>query len=255
MLTASRRRTTTSDRVAPGSGVWHKTVSGETAFLRAQQKFGSELASEQYPSGYRQDLKGRLERRAVLRMIANFPAGSHILDCPCGTGRVMQLLLEKQFRVTAADCSIHMVSRCRDNMLTKFPALSATMDFCVEDVMGTTFADRSFDCVICNRLLHHYDDAETRIKVLRELARLSRGLVIVSFTNARSFSVMRMRLRSALAGNGHRKPPPPTRKQMASEFAAAGLTCVRTVSVLHGLSRMDYMAGVATDRLSHQPLQ
>ena len=247
LLAVARRRKIERDPVARGSGVWLDRVGGETCFLRAQQKFGSELASVQYPDGYRRDLKGRLERRAVLRMIAAFPAGGHILDCPCGTGRVMQLLLEKNFRVTAADCSGHMVSRSRENMLERFPALSGRMGFCVEDVMGTTFADRSFDGVICNRLLHHYDNRETRITVLRELARVSRGLVVVSFTNARSVSSIRKRLRANLAGQPYRASSTPTRAQMVREFAEAGLTCVRTIGVLRGLSRMSYMAGMPTE--------
>lgn len=241
------RRTIDRELVARGSGVWLDNVAGETCFLRAQQKFGSELASVQYPDGYRRDLKGRMERRAVLRMIAAFPAGGHILDCPCGTGRVMELLMEKAFRVTAADCSSHMVGRCRENMLDRFPTLSGRMDFCVEDAMGTTFADRSFDGVICNRLLHHYDDRETRITVLRELARVSRGLVVISFTNARSVSAVRKRLRARLSGQPYRASRTPTREQMVGEFAEAGLTCVRTIGVLRGLSRMSYMAGMPTE--------
>ncbi len=244
--TVTRRRPADRDPVARGSGVWLDNVGGETCFLRAQQKFGSELASVQYPDGYRDDLKGRLERRAVLRMITAFPSGGHILDCPCGTGRVMRLLLERNLRVTAADCSAHMVSRCRENMTARFPTLSNRMNFCVEDVMGTTFADRSFDGVICNRLLHHYEDRETRIRVLRELARVSRGLVIVSFTDARSVSGLRKRLWAGITGQSYRPSRTPTRAQMAHEFAEAGLTCVKSTGVLRGLSRMSYMAGMPT---------
>ena len=36
---------------------------------------------------------------------------------------------------------------------------------------------------MCNRLLHHFAEPDVRIGVLRELARVSRGPVIVSFSN------------------------------------------------------------------------
>lgn len=224
-------------------GVWRQAVSGDTAFVRAQQRFGSELASVQYPVDYRRNLKGILERRTVLAMLDGLPPGGHILDCPCGTGRVMQLLLDRQFSVTAADCSEHMVQRCRENMLARYPQLAARMTFGVEDVTATSYADRSFDGVICNRLLHHYCNSETRIAVLRELARISRGLVIVSFTDGHSVSAIRKRLRAALPGA--KKFNPPTRAQIAKEFAAAGMTCVRVVPVMWGMSRMCYMAGLS----------
>ena len=223
-------------------GVWLQSVPGETAFVRAQQRFGSELASIQYPAGYRSDLKGTLERRAVLAMLDELPPGGHILDCPCGTGRVMQLLLDRQFRVTAADCSEHMVERCRNNMLSANSHLSGRMTFGVEDVLATSYADASFDGVICNRLLHHYDDGATRVAVLRELARVSRGPVIVSFTDALSVSATRKRVKARLLRRTCSKLP--TRAQLAREFAAAGMTCIRTVPVMWGLSRMCYMAGM-----------
>lgn len=210
--------------------------------MRTQQQFGSELASVEYPSGYRRDLKGYFERRAVMRMISTLPSGGHILDCPSGTGRVMRLLLSNGFRVTAADCSVHMVDRCRANMLSDFPDMVNRMAFDVEDIAATRYPDRSFDGIVCNRLFHHYDDANVRTGVLRELCRISRGLVIVSFSNSLSASIVRSRLRGQFE-NRFSHLNSVTKPQMVREFEAAGMDVVLAQPVLWGLSRMWYMAG------------
>lgn len=225
------------------AGAWRQPVSGATAFERAQKVFGSELAAAQYPAGYRRDLKGCFERRAVLRILSAFPSGGHILDCPSGTGRVMQLLLGAGFRVTAADCSVHMVDRCRENMISDFPHLTDRMDFRVEDIASTTFPDCCFDGIICNRLFHHYDDASIRIRVLRELGRLTRGLIVVSFSNSFSTSMLRTKLRGALSGRHRARVNSISQAQMSREFEEAGMDVVLVQPVLWGLSRMWYMAG------------
>lgn len=172
----------------------------------------------------------------MLKILSAFPRGGHILDCPSGTGRVMQFFLDAGFRVTAADCSAHMVDRCRENMTSDFPRLADRMDFRIEDVASLRFPDRSFDGVVCNRLFHHYDDAGIRIKVLLELARVTRGLVAVSFSNSFSASMLRNKLRSKQINSI-------TEAQLSSEFEEAGMDVVLVQPVLWGLSRMWYMVG------------
>ncbi|WP_437229622.1 class I SAM-dependent methyltransferase [Planctomicrobium sp. SH661] len=224
-------------------GAWLIPVSGENSFECAQKRFSTTRAAEEYPSGYRDDLKGTTEKAAVLRMISYLPHGGKILDCPSGTGRVMHLLLERGFHVTASDCSEHMVNQCRENMLAMNPAWESQSEYSVQDAGATTFADKSFDGVICNRLFHHYTESESRIRVLKELARISRGPVIASFSNSFSATVWFKRLKKRLAGKKPGEKPISTR-QMASEFEAAGLKVTAAVPVMWGLSRMWYMAGV-----------
>lgn len=222
---------------------WLQPVSALTAFARTQQQFGSEAASDHYPSGYRRDLKGVMERRAVMRMISLLPHNGHVLDCPSGTGRVMRLLLSGGFRVTAADCSIHMVERCRKNMLSDFPDFADRMTFDCADIAATSYPDKSFDGVICNRLLHHYDDSDVRIGVLRELSRISRGIVIVSFSNALSASIVRNKLRRRFGRRDRSIINSMTKSQLVREFDAARMDVVLAQPVLGGFSRMWYMAG------------
>lgn len=53
------------------------------------------------------------------------------------------------------------------------------------------FADHSFAGVLCHRLLHHVPTSEARVRLLRELARVSNGPLIVSFFH--SFCVQHLR--------------------------------------------------------------
>lgn len=224
------------------NAIWRQPVPGVDSYERAQQYFASELASDQYPCGYPSSLKGTFERAAVQRMLALLPARGSILDCPSGTGRVAELMLKRGLTVKAVDISAHMIERCRRNMMTLCPGETGRVSFGIEDITRLSFADKSFDGAICNRLLHHYQESETRILALSELARVSRGPVIVSFTNLGSVSIARRRVALALSGSNK-----PVRgiscAQMEAEFDAAGMDVVVKLPVMGGLSRMCYMAG------------
>src|SRR6185312_3940007 len=52
----------------------------------------------------------RLERRALLRALSVVPRGSQVLDFPCGTGRLAEILLENGYRVVGADISQEMLN-------------------------------------------------------------------------------------------------------------------------------------------------
>jgi len=47
------------------------------------------------------------------------------------------------------------------------------------DALGLPFADDSFDVVVCTLTLHHFDD-EAGARLVAEMARVARGLVLVS---------------------------------------------------------------------------
>jgi ubiquinone/menaquinone biosynthesis C-methylase UbiE len=61
----------------------------------------------------------RLEKRALLRALSGLPDGSKILDIPCGTGRLVEELLEAGYRVTGVDISQDMLDEAK-RKLTRF---------------------------------------------------------------------------------------------------------------------------------------
>jgi ubiquinone/menaquinone biosynthesis C-methylase UbiE len=131
------------------------------------------------PSHIRKDKR---EKRCIAKMLAQVPRGAHVLDLPCGAGRMYPLLNELGFRVFGADASPYMVDiarrqaetlNCIDNVLAD--------SFHVADILKTGFADKQFDAVLCNRLFHHFSDSNTRQSALRELSRICSGPIVVSF--------------------------------------------------------------------------
>jgi 2-polyprenyl-3-methyl-5-hydroxy-6-metoxy-1,4-benzoquinol methylase len=184
-------------------------------------------------AGYANQFRTRRDaraRRALLEALAPVPAGASVIDLPCGSGRLLSLLAEKRYVITAADSSAHMVSKARETWEEQRGTAEGEVRFDVQDVMSTTYADGEFDVVICNRLLHHYSEAATRVAALRELGRICRGQVIAFFFNASTLGGMRFRARRALRiekPTSHNVIPA---RQMTADAAAAGLRPKRYVA-------------------------
>jgi SAM-dependent methyltransferase len=200
--------------------------------------------ADSYPSGYNRSFRQQRERRCLQILISAIPSQSTVLDLPCGTGRVTRLIAEAGHRVIAGDSSDHMVAATRDNLLPEFPDLTAE----VMDAMDTGLAERSVDAVVCNRLLHHFLDPGLRIGVLNELARISRGLVIVSFSCSFGLDVAWQKFTRRLQGRKLRHYHPISLRQFREELMVAGLHPVGCRSVLWGLSRMRYLIGLPNPR-------
>ncbi len=215
-------------------------VARTSSYEFAVDVFDTADSAVRYPSGYNRTFRQQRERACLIELIRQLPPGGAVLDLPCGTGRVMRLLADAGFDVTGADSSRHMVSAARSNLAREFPRVR----FVVSEALATGLPDKHFDAVISNRLFHHFNEPATRVAVLREFARISRGPVIVSFACSFSLDVVVHRLKRRLQGRPmHHYRPIPLR-QFCEEFREAGLRVTRTRAVLWGLSRMWYVTGV-----------
>lgn len=167
-----------------------------------------------------------MARKALV--LAGNPAS--VLDLPCGTGRFWELLAERPDRVIyAADNSQAMVDT---GMQMRPPAVTARIAKAFQSsAFDTGLPDDFVDCVFCIRLLHHIQQSEDRVRILREFARISSGTVIVSLWvdgNFRAWRHQRKQERKArLHGNvGPRDRILLKRQEIESEFSAAGLEVV-----------------------------
>lgn len=111
------------------------------------------------PDGCAVELYARLSAGTEPDVIAAaVPAGAHILELGCGTGRVTHPLLERGFTVTAVDESPEMLRRVRGARTICSP---------IEDLeLGETF-----DVVMLASFLVHAGDVEVRRGLLRTCAR------------------------------------------------------------------------------------
>lgn len=216
------------------------------SYRHVRDRFSTAEAAARYPAVYGRGGRHRRERRAILRALQHVPAGAWVLDLPCGTGRGTQLLVEQGYRVTAADASAPMVARARQNYQAFRAGASwaPPVEFAVCDVMATGLPNGRFDAVLCNRLLHHFRESETRRRALRELARVCRGPIVASFFNRFALDTLGAGLRHLVWGlgpSGRLSRQAISMRLFSSDVAAAGLRIEATVAARWGISRQWYV--------------
>jgi SAM-dependent methyltransferase len=182
------------------------------------------------------------ELRCVRHALAGLSAGALVLDIPCGAGRLFPMLAEAGFRIAGADVSPAMVEEARRAVGALQP--DARERIAVADASRTGFSAQSFDAVLCNRLFHHLAEPGARRVVLAELARVSRGPVVVSFFDLKSYDACIRRVRGWLLRKPSRRFPI-LATDLAEDFAAAGLEVKAVHWTWRFISQQAYMVGVA----------
>jgi 2-polyprenyl-3-methyl-5-hydroxy-6-metoxy-1,4-benzoquinol methylase len=187
--------------------------------------------------------RNRREWHCIQAALGPLAPGSRVLDLPCGSGRLLPFLTAKGWRVTAADASAHMLTVARAAYADSTGGAAERASVCFEqrEVLDTGFPGRSFDAVICNRLLHHYPSASLRRAALRELARIALGPLVVSYFSSRSLAALRFHLRHTLRGERPLDRVPVWPGDFARDVAAAGLRCTASHAVRRGLSAQTYL--------------
>jgi ubiquinone/menaquinone biosynthesis C-methylase UbiE len=97
-----------------------------------------------------------------------------VLDAATGTGRYACYLAENGKRVAAIDISQKMLAEARK----KAEERGLSIDFRCEDMSNLSFADSSFDLVICALALAHVDDLKKPIKEFVRVLRCGGDLII-----------------------------------------------------------------------------
>jgi SAM-dependent methyltransferase len=120
---------------------------------------------------------GRLLAETQADVIARFlapVAGKSVLDVGTGTGRAAIALAGRGAIVTGVDASAEMLAVACD----RAQAAKVTVMFEQGDVHGLRHADRSFDAVVCLRVLMHTPDWR---RALAELCRVARERVVFDY--------------------------------------------------------------------------
>jgi len=173
------------------------------------------------------------EMRLIDRAFKFVPRGASVLDAPCGGGRVALHLAQHGYKVSAADLSEAMIA-----IATK--AMSEHQVECLverQDVERLTYADRSFDAIVCFRLFHHFPNPEIRERVIKELCRVAGRFVVLSYFSPISVTSVKRSISKALGG----KPPQKhatSLRQISGYFKANGFGLVKNfarVPILHTL--------------------
>lgn len=221
--------------------------SGEpksSSHARAIENFDGAEAAVRYRGRLDGTPRDRREKRCIAELLREVPQGAHVLDLPCGTGRLTTFLVERGYRVSAADSSADMARAASEKWTSEVGPLRLDPDlasFRVEDAAATSFDDEAFDAVVCNRLFHHLCEPDTRIRVLRELARIASGPLIVSFFDARTLSAVWRAFRDRLRRRRPIDRIPIPRSRLRAEARAAGLEIDRVMPTRRGISPQTYV--------------
>ncbi|HEX5052727.1 MAG TPA: class I SAM-dependent methyltransferase [Planctomycetota bacterium] len=178
------------------------------------QNYNSTRGAEAYKADYQNKLhrkwSDRRERALLHRYFAEIGHVDAILDLPSGHGRLSDLLKRHCKRLIEADWSFTMVSlNQRDHGTDERCYFRAS-------ALEIPLADRSVDVVVSFRLSHHLETQELRERHLRELFRVARKTVVVTWFSATSLKNMLRAIRVAIAG---KKPKNVLRNERVREIA------------------------------------
>jgi SAM-dependent methyltransferase len=123
-----------------------------------------------------------------------------VLDVGTGTGRAAIVLARAGARVTGVDASSEMLSVAR----RRAAAEGLAVEFRTGDAQALEAPPRSFDAVVCLRVIMHTPQWRASV---HELCRVADRLVVVDFPSARSAAVVESILRKAGHALGARTEP------------------------------------------------
>ncbi|MFN9755715.1 MAG: class I SAM-dependent methyltransferase [Planctomycetota bacterium] len=182
--------------------------------------YAQRYRDERFPrgTGPRTDRRERAVLQALLAQAAatgRLTPGSW-LDVPAGAGR---LTAELPGPAVAVDRDAAML-QAADGLPRRACASAQALPF----------RDRAFAGVLCHRLLQHIPTAAERVAILRELARVARGVVIVSFFDSMTLPGLRRVVRR-WAGKRRSGRSSVRRAAFLAECREAGLQplCVRSL--------------------------
>ena len=173
------------------------------------------------------------EMRLIDRAFKFVPPGASVLDAPCGGGRVALHLARHGYKVSAADLSDAMIAIAKETMSQN--QVNCPVE--KQDVENLTYADRSFDAIVCFRLFHHFPDAAIRERVIKELCRVAGRFVVLSYFSPLSVTSVKRSIGKALGGKRPQKHATSLR-EIAGYFGQSGFRLVKNfarVPILHTL--------------------
>ena len=136
------------------------------------------------------------QERVIARFLSPLP-GRTVLDVGTGTGRAAVALSLRGAVVTGVDASNEMLAVARRNAADR----QAQVTFVQGDAHGLAFDDRSFDAVVCLRVLMHTPDWR---QSLGELCRIADGRVVFDYPALSSAAALQAVTRHLAAAAGSR---------------------------------------------------
>ncbi len=147
---------------------------------RAKQHYQKKDVAVEYDDFRFRSWYGKMSHESESKALQNmmqtyFESPGHVLDIPCGTGRLLQDMTDLGFKITGGDISDEMMGIAK-----KRYADNPNIDFQKLDGESMPFEDNRFDYLTSYRLMCHLP-RESRNKVLKEMIRVTRKVLIVNY--------------------------------------------------------------------------
>ena len=120
----------------------------------------------------------------------------NVLDAPCGVGRATIWLAQRGYQATGIDLGKAAIRATREEIRKQGLPATALID----NIERMSFADQSFDVTLCFRLFHHFPNQTIRGNIVRELCRVSKRYILISYLTPWSPTSMGRMARNKLFG-------------------------------------------------------
>lgn len=180
------------------------------------------LYNKMYTSRFSKRWSTQREFTLLERLLASQPRCKVLLDLPCGGGRLSPQIARFTDLLIESDIALGQVQYGRQH--GRVPG--ARQFWMTASGFHIPLKSGSVDGVVCVRLSHHLPTAAERERLLRELLRVSRRFVIMTFFDHNSLKNLGRRLRRPI----DRKPPKMTMtvarvRELAAEGGADLAAC------------------------------
>ncbi len=204
---------------------------------KAKRTYINDQIAQTYETSRFSGILGRfvnkLEKDAVHRSILTLGNAKTILDAPCGTGRLFEVLLESGADLTAADISTSMMKFAHQRTLAHRTASRPSIVLC--EIEHLPFCDRVFDYVVCIRFIALVPP-EARKPIVGELSRVSNRFLVFSLHNWLCLMGILRKLKG-LFSYSKEEWYPQTLGSIRDELQTYGLRLLQSYSVLPYISQ------------------
>jgi 2-polyprenyl-3-methyl-5-hydroxy-6-metoxy-1,4-benzoquinol methylase len=177
----------------------------------------SDSSAKQYQ--HRKPKKHHMEMALVKRAMARLPRQSSVLDIPCGAGRITIMLERLGFNCAGADIGDGVIDAARSAV--RLAGLDAPVE--KQDLEQMSYADQSFDAIVCFRMFHHFPSPDIRRRAVSELCRVAKNYVLISYFSPYSITSVKRKIREGLGGKRSRQNATPLR-EVTGYFSEQGFT-------------------------------
>jgi SAM-dependent methyltransferase len=175
------------------SDTWGAVKQAETSDAY-QAEYQTVERAAAYNHGYQRKVHKRIgtrqEWRIIRRHLEKVGRSRVVLELPCGGGRVTPSFAHFTDFIIEADIAIGQVRYARATTTLATPRAWMTAS-----AFHIPLRDAGVDGAICIRLAHHLPTAAERERLFRELMRVSRRFVIVTFFDHYSLKNLTRRMR------------------------------------------------------------